>query len=155
MIIQCKRYRKESFVRENTVFQLHGTSVLYQIKNPGVKVIPAIYSSAPLSDMAAKCAKHLGIVVRDRIPLEDYPMIKCNISSSGERIYHLPFDQQYDRVRIIPDRGEKYVDTVGETEAAVSAEHGGGTALPDNREPPGIIPGGSRHYASSSSCIRS
>lgn len=118
VIIQCKRYRKESFVRENTVFQLHGTSVLYQIKNPGVKVIPAIYSSAPLSDMAAKCAKHLGIVVRDRIPLEDYPMIKCNISSSGERIYHLPFDQQYDRVRIIPDRGEKYVDTVAEAEAA-------------------------------------
>jgi hypothetical protein len=31
-------------------------------------------------------------------------MIKCNISKrSGEKIYHLPFDQQYDKVKIVND----------------------------------------------------
>ncbi len=118
VIIQCKRYREKKVVHENTVFQLHGTSVLYQIQHPEVKVVPAIYSSAPLSDVALRCAEYLGVIVRDRVPFEDYPMIKCNISSSGERIYHLPFDQQYDRVRIIPERGEKYVSTVEEAENA-------------------------------------
>lgn len=118
VIVQCKRYGKDKTVHENTVFQLHGSSVHYQILNPCVKVIPVIYSTAPLSDVARKCAEYLKIVVRDNFPISDYPMIKCNISSSGERIYHLPFDQQYDRVRIIPEHGEKYVSTVEEAENA-------------------------------------
>jgi len=36
----------------------------------------------------------------------------------GVKIYHLPFDQQYDRTKIIPDKGEKYVYTVAEAEKA-------------------------------------
>ena len=43
-------------------------------------------------------------------------MIKCNISKTGEKIYHLPFDQQYDRVEISPNKGECYVYTVKEAE---------------------------------------
>lgn len=27
-------------------------------------------------------------------------MIKCNIGTNGEKIYHLPFDQQYYRTEI-------------------------------------------------------
>ena len=63
-------------------------------------------------------AEALGIRV-DRIPLTtDYPMIKCNISGrTREKIYHLPFDQQYDRV-VIGDRdGEFYAATIEEAEA--------------------------------------
>jgi hypothetical protein len=33
-----------------------------------------------------------------------------------ERIYHLPFDQQYDTTLIEPTRGERYVATVAEAE---------------------------------------
>jgi len=36
----------------------------------------------------------------------------------GAKIYHLPFDQQYDRTKIISDKGEKYVYTVAEAEKA-------------------------------------
>jgi hypothetical protein len=44
-------------------------------------------------------------------------LVKCNISlRDGEKIYHLPFDQQYDRTKIKADRGEKYVYTVAEAE---------------------------------------
>ncbi|MEY3495804.1 MAG: hypothetical protein RJA80_26 [Actinomycetota bacterium] len=32
--------------------------------------------------------------------LKQYPVIKCNIASNGEKIYHLPFDQQYDKTLI-------------------------------------------------------
>ncbi len=49
--------------------------------------------------------------------LEDYPMIKCNINrNTGERIYHLPFDQQYDKCIINPAEGEFYAKTVKEAE---------------------------------------
>lgn len=43
-------------------------------------------------------------------------MIKCNISESGEKIYHLPFDQMYDKTFITPKNGDLYVATVTEAE---------------------------------------
>jgi hypothetical protein len=43
---------------------------------------------------------------------------KCHIARDGERIYHLPFDQQYDRTVIEADRGECYASTVADAERA-------------------------------------
>lgn len=44
-------------------------------------------------------------------------MIKCNISrKTGEKIYHMPFDQVYDKVVIEPDEGEMYAADVFEAE---------------------------------------
>ena len=43
-------------------------------------------------------------------------MIKCNINTNTEeRIYHLPFDQQYDKIKI-DKPGEFYAMTVKEAE---------------------------------------
>ena len=47
-----------------------------------------------------------------------YPCIKCNISADGTKIYHLPFDQQYDNVKIETHKGEFYCATVKEAEDA-------------------------------------
>ena len=44
-------------------------------------------------------------------------MIKCNINQTTKmRIYHLPFDQQYDRTKIVPASGEFYAATTAEAE---------------------------------------
>ena len=70
-----------------------------------------------LSSEAKEVADVLSIRV-ERLPLTtDYPMVKCNLShATGEKIYHLPFDQQYDRV-VVGDRlGEQYVATTIEAE---------------------------------------
>ena len=40
--------------------------------------------------------------------------IKCNLSNNGEKIFHLPFDQQYDKIKIEPEKKEQYVTTVHE-----------------------------------------
>ena len=62
--------------------------------------------------------------------MSDYPLVKCNISMrDGQKIYHLPFDQQYDRTKIIPDKGERYVYTVAEAEHPVFAERGSGARI--------------------------
>lgn len=68
--------------------------------------------------MAREAAKWLKIDVMENYPLnKKYPMIKCNINqSSKEKIYHLPFDQQYDKTKIIPEQGEFYASTVEEAE---------------------------------------
>ena len=49
--------------------------------------------------------------------MAEFPRIKCNINGgTGEKIYHLPFDQQYERAIISKERGEFYATTVAEAE---------------------------------------
>jgi len=121
VVIQCKRYSlaASKFVRENTVAQLYGATAVYSMENGDCEVTPIIYTSSTLSDEAKRFAEYLSIQVKDNFPLDDYPIIKCNIAKGGEKIYHLPFDQQYDRVRITSNKGDCYVHTV------VEAEHKG------------------------------
>lgn len=44
--------------------------------------------------------------------------IKGNVNSSGERIYHMPDGQFYDRTDIKPEEGDRWFCTIGEAEAA-------------------------------------
>jgi len=118
VVIQCKRYSavKNKYVHENTVAQLYGVAAVYKMENPKIDVIPMIYTSSALSEEAKHFAGYLNIEVRENVELEPYPMIKCNISKDGEKIYHLPFDQQYDRISIAKKKGACYVATVAEAE---------------------------------------
>ena len=69
-----------------------------------------------LSETAKKFADYLGIQV-EYIQYESHPLIKCNINkNTKEKIYHLPFDQQYDRIAIDAGKGECYTATVKEAE---------------------------------------
>jgi hypothetical protein len=80
-------------------------------------VIPILYTSTKLTDRAKEFANYLGVKYFEDTPLKEYPSIKCNISRRcNEKIYHLPFDQQYDRTMIEEERNEKYVETVQQAE---------------------------------------
>jgi hypothetical protein len=99
------------------VFQLHGTMTAYRMDHPDVDLEAEFVTSTTLSDRARKFADYLGISVTESLALSEYPCIKCNISRrDAERIYHLPFDQQYDTTMIELNRGECYVSTVAEAE---------------------------------------
>lgn len=113
-IIQCKYWSDKKEIHENVICQIFGTTMEYQLKRNlfKEKVIPVIATTTKLSDMAQKFAQKLGVLVWN-IPKGEYPMIKCNIGTSGEKIYHLPFDQQYYRTEI-KKPGEFYAWTVKE-----------------------------------------
>jgi len=116
-VIQCKRWAERKTIHEKHVFQLYGTVVLAQIERPDKRVRGTFTTTTTLSDKALEVADYLGITVEQQVPLSDYPRIKCNIArASGDRIYHLPFDQQYDKTVIEPDRGEMFVSTAQEAE---------------------------------------
>ena len=117
-VIQCKRWAQHKTIHEKHVFQLFGTVVAARIEHPGYEVRGTFTTTTSLSDRARRFADELGIQVEEQVPLADYPRIKCNISRSGERIYHLPFDQQYDTTVITPATGELWARTVAEAEAA-------------------------------------
>ena len=118
LIVQAKCWAAKKTIFEKHIFQLFGTVFEYKRKNPGEVVRGVFVTTTKLDDFARECAKELGIDVEENYKLrKDFPMIKCNISSSGEKIYHLPFDQQYDKVKI-DKQGEFLALTVKEAEAA-------------------------------------
>jgi hypothetical protein len=117
-VIQCKRWAQHKTIHEKHVFQLFGTVVAARIEHPGHEVRGTFTTTTTLSDRAKRFADELEIRIEEQVPLADYPRIKCNISRAGERIYHLPFDQQYDTTVITPGTGEQWAQTVAEAEAA-------------------------------------
>lgn len=121
LVIQCKCWNRDFPVRENVLMQLYGTTVAYQIENKkilgtGIKVVPVLMipSFTKLSEMAVCFAEVLGIRI-SRQEFIEFPRIKCNINVNS-KIYHLPFDQQYDTAQI-KNPGEFYAFTVAEAES--------------------------------------
>lgn len=116
-IIQCKRYSsvKNKIVHENTVAQLFGVTAVYNMENPDEHAQAVIYTSSTLSYEAKKFADYLKIKVVENEILKEYPIIKCN-SNGREKIYHLPFDQQYDKIKFNKKSKAMYVETAEEAE---------------------------------------
>jgi len=117
-IVQAKKWSKFRTIREKHLYQLYATTIHYRIQNEikkNVEIKPVFCSTIDLSDMAKKVAKELNVEVK-KIQLDkNYPMIKCNINpTTKEKIYHLPFDQQYDKTIIIKNSGEFYAKDVKE-----------------------------------------
>lgn len=119
LIIQCKRRRQEGKIHHNTVCQLFGSTVWYADRKKlklFEDVTPVLMTSGKLDETAEKMAKVLSIEVCHK-PMGIYPIIKCNINN-GNKIYHLPFDQQYNNTIIEPEKGEFYALTVEEATKA-------------------------------------
>ncbi len=116
LVIQCKRWAQEKTIHEKHIFQLYGTMVLLASEKPRKQFVAVFITTAELSDVAKRCADYLDVKCIENLPIADYPMIKCNVANNGEKIYHLPFDQQYDRVAIQGKAGACYVATVQEAE---------------------------------------
>jgi hypothetical protein len=132
-VIQCKYWAQHKTIHEKHICQLFGTTLKYWIENKkfvkkqtpifmmkmikGDNIMGVFVTSTKLSDVAKEFANELGIEIKENYPFEKYPSIKCNISKrTGEKIYHLPMDQQYDRTIIEEEKNECYVETVAEAE---------------------------------------
>ncbi|MDE2492181.1 MAG: restriction endonuclease [Elusimicrobia bacterium] len=119
-IIQCKYWAAHKEIHEKHIAQLFGTTVKFAIENNlqwGTGVRGVLITSTKLSSMAKSFASALGVEFQESVPLEKYPIIKCNIGREADgapsRIYHLPMDQQYDKTRIAK-AGEFYASSVAE-----------------------------------------
>lgn len=122
LIVQCKYWSSVKQIHEKHITQLYGTMISYCVENEVEQsnVKGVLVTNIQLSEMAKKMAAYLGIQYVENYALGVYPCIKCNIGHGefGEtKIYHLPFDQQYDITKI-KKNGEFYAMTVAEAEAA-------------------------------------
>lgn len=115
-IIQAKCWSRLKTIHEKHLFQLFGTTIHFRLDHPAAQVVPVFVTTTSLSDVAREAAAALGVRVEALSLPKVYPMIKCNLNpGTRERIYHLPFDQQYDRTEISRP-GECYVTTTEEAE---------------------------------------
>ncbi len=123
LIIQCKYWSSSKQIHEKHINQLYGTMMAYCFENglPAKNVHGVLVTNITFSDTAKKFAEYLGIDIVEKFPLGNYPCIKCNVNHNSEgditKIYHLPFDQQYDSC-VINQPGEFMALTVAEAEAA-------------------------------------
>ncbi len=132
MVVQCKCWSTQRTIHEKHVFQLFGTTIEYWFRetHPNVSgdsvsfqdalarnsVKPVLFTSTTLSEPAKAFARILGVEVHEKVPLQRYACVKCNFTKEHGKIYHLPFDQQYDRTKIQDPRTERFVETVAEAE---------------------------------------
>ena len=119
-IIQCKYWSKDKRIHENHITQLYGTTICYCLEKniPKSNVKGVLVTNIQLSDRAKQMADYLKIKYAENIQKGDYPCIKCNIGRDElgiTKIYHLPFDQQYDSTQINTP-GEFFAMTVKEAE---------------------------------------
>ena len=116
-IIQCKYWASGKVIHEKHIAQLYGSVVEFAISMESylskreMTPTPVFITNIDLSKTAKKFATRLGVKVF-KWDIGEFPRIKCNINNGG-RIYHLPFDQQYDRTKI-ENEGELYAFTVKE-----------------------------------------
>lgn len=133
-VVQCKYWSQQKVIHEKHINQLFGTTVMLYLDSANKQKGPqqlhlfpqllaagdiaaVFYTSTSLSPTARNFAQALGIHIHEQVAIGPYPMIKCHISTaSGEKIYHLPFDQMYDRTKL-DKAGEFYAMTVAEAEA--------------------------------------
>lgn len=118
IVIQCKYWSQFKTIYEKHIFQFFGTVFQYRDQNPKKKVRAVFHTTTELSELARRFAHELNIELEEKSKMSTtYPCIKCNISQvDGTKIYHLPFDQQYDNTRIEIKKGEFYCATVAEAE---------------------------------------
>lgn len=121
IIVQCKYWSQDKTIHEKHIFQLFGTVTMYRMNNAiaAEQVKPVFVTNISLSDTAKKAAAYLNVEVIENYPLGEFPRIKCNVSykdGAKTKIYHLPMDQQYDKVKIIHD-DECFAYTVKEAES--------------------------------------
>lgn len=119
IVIQCKNWSKFKTIYEKHVFQFFWTVFQYREENKTRNVKSIFYSSTWLSELALKFANELWIEIKENFKFNiDYPCIKCNISNvTKEKIYHLPFDQQYDKIKINIKDWDSYCTTIEEAES--------------------------------------
>jgi hypothetical protein len=119
IVVQCKYWAQFRTIYEKHIFQFFGTVFQYKDENSERNVRGIFYTTTQLSSLAHRFASQLGIEVKENFKFdESYPSIKCNISRiDGSKIYHLPFDQQYDKVKVERNRGEFYCSTTQDAES--------------------------------------
>lgn len=113
-VIQAKCWSRSKVIDEEYILRLIESAFHYKTEKGYRYVIPVFYSTTEFNPRAREIADLRNMKLHV-LPLDkNYPMIKCNVNKLGERIFHLPSDYYYDKIKIRRDKGAFYAKTVAE-----------------------------------------
>jgi len=135
-IVQAKCWSRNKQIHEKHVYQLYSSTLHYRMSlrkalkeaygrsearqmMRDINISSVICTTNDLSETAQEVVKFFGKKMNHRKEelRKDYSMIKCNIGRHDkQKLYHLPFDPQYDSIIIGNMEDECYVKTVVEAE---------------------------------------
>lgn len=118
ILVQCKNWSKFKTIYENSIFQFFGTIFQMKQSNKNKSVTGHFYATTSVSNLARAFANELGIKLYENFQFnKKYPCVKCIDSPRRKtKIYHLPFDQQYDHIKMNIDDKHRYCETVQKAE---------------------------------------
>lgn len=122
--IQCKRWKNQVGVEEiykfaEAVESFKRNRSAYPIPLIYSKVMPLFYSTNGYTAEAERTAssKNITCQVQKFNSIREYPAVKCT-ALNGRKVYYLPFDRDFDSIRVGVYRGGCYKFSVLEAEQA-------------------------------------
>ncbi len=114
LVIRAKYSRDNKVIQGDEIFQLQGAMTHYRLthKSENYVVRPVFYTSAKFSQSAQDIAKKLGVELTNLELNTNYPMVKCCAFQSGQKLYFLPTDSEYDEIAMSLHDESCFVQTV-------------------------------------------
>jgi hypothetical protein len=116
LVVQTKCWARHKLIQAKDIFQLFGTMTHFKLtaERAGRPVKAVFYSTSRFNSTAREVAKVLGVELKTEALNRRYPMVKCSVTIEGEKLFYLPFDAVYDRVKVEPHKNEFFAKSVQE-----------------------------------------
>ena len=110
ILVRCKANGMKSYF----VHYLAARALRFKMDNPNINVGALCVTSGTLSDNAKNVADKFSIAVKDTIPFQNFPYVKCRVLNDGRKVHYTPLDNEYLTTTITPANGDMFCDNVND-----------------------------------------
>lgn len=110
ILVRCKANGMKSYF----VYYLAARALRFKMDNPSLNVGALCVTSSTLSDNAKNVADKFSIAVKDTIPFQNFPYVKCKVLDDGTKVHYTPLDNEYLTTTVSSENGDMFCDTAND-----------------------------------------
>ncbi len=110
VLVRCKVEGMNTIL----VYYLAARALRFKMDNPSLNVGALCVTSGTLSNNAKNVADKFSIAVKDTIPFQNFPYVKCKVLPDGTKVHYTPLDDAYLTTTITPANGDMFCDNVND-----------------------------------------
>ena len=103
VLVRCK----EEILTPNFVYYLAARALRFKMDNPHLEVSALCVTSQTLTDDSQIIAEKFSIDVKDNMPFQNFPYVKCKVLTD-KKVCYTPKNDEYITVQINPDNGDMF-----------------------------------------------